>query len=253
MAVSESEISMGPAERALVLGIRIFRVVGGLLVAFYLLETFSSLSDLRLRNPATELRFASAMTDRIPLALLGLSLLLCHPRFLRQKLEALLLRILSFLPLVLAVVYLLLIPLTMRSAENLFRNSSANLTAQAEEQVKKVQAVRDTTLNLSPEEQQAMVERYNRANSKKQPVDLPGFLKTLNDEVKASEARLEQERRAVLGSQKRNLYSAQFLQGLKCLLGAGALVLLWKLTGWARPAGQTALGTELGASRHRRG
>lgn len=137
MAVSESEIHAGPADRALVLGIRIFRVVGALLLAFYLLETFSSLSDLRLRNPAAELRFSSAMTDRIPLALLGLSLLLCHPRFLRQKLEVLALRLASFLPLVLAVLYLLLIPLTMRSAENLFRNSSANLTAQAEEQVKK--------------------------------------------------------------------------------------------------------------------
>jgi hypothetical protein len=227
-------------------------VVGALLLAFYLLETFSSLSDLRLRNPAAELRFSSAMTDRIPLALLGLALLLCHPRFLRQKLEVLALRLASFLPLVLAVLYLLLIPLTMRSAENLFRNSSANLTAQAEEQVKKVRAVRDTTLNLNPEQQQAMVERYNQANAKKQPVDLAGFLKTLNDEVKASEARLEQERRSVLGSQKRSLYSAQFLQGLKCLLGSVALVLLWKFTDWARPAGQSALGTELGAGRHRR-
>ena len=252
MAVSESEIHAGPADRALVLGIRIFRVVGALLLAFYLLETFSSLSDLRLRNPVAELRFSSAMTDRIPLALLGLALLLCHPRFLRQKLEVLALRLASFLPLVLAVLYLLLIPLTMRSAENLFRNSSANLTAQAEEQVKKVRAVRDTTLNLNPEQQQAMVERYNQANAKKRPVDLASFLKTLNDEVKASEARLEQERRSVLGSQKRSLYSAQFLQGLKCLLGSVALVLLWKFTDWARPAGQSALGTELGAGRHRR-
>ena len=97
-----------------------------------------------------------------------------------------------------------------------------------------------------------MVERYNQANAKKQPVDLASFLKTLNDEVKASEARLEQERRSVLGSQKRSLYSAQFLQGLKCLMGAVALVLLWKFTDWARPAGQSALGTELGAGRHRR-
>lgn len=253
MAVSESEIHTGPAERALVLGIRVFRVVGGLLLAFYLLETFSSLADLRLRNPSAELRFASTMTDRIPLALLGLSLFLCHPRFLRHKPEALLLRILSFLPLGLAALYLLLIPLTMRSAESLFRNSAANLTAQAEEQVKKVRAVRDTTLNLDAEQQQGMVDRYNRANTKKQPVDLAGFLKTLNEEVKASEARLEQERRSVLGSQKRSLYSAQFLQGIKCLLGAAAFGLLWRLTDWARPGGQMALGSELGAGRHRRG
>jgi hypothetical protein len=253
MAASESEIQSSPAERALVLGIQLFRVVGGLLLVFFLIETLSSLSDLRLRNPTSELRFASQMTDRIPLGLLGMVLLLCHPRFLRKKPEAWALRLLGTLPMILAGFYLLLIPLTMNAAANYFRNVTANLGLQAEEQVKKVRAVRDTTMNLSPEQQQAMVDRYNRANSKKQPVDLAGFLKTLNDEVKASEARLEQERRSVIGSQERNLYTGQLIQSLKILAGAAAFFLVWKLTEWARPRGQIALGTELGAGRHRRG
>lgn len=253
MAVSESEIHSSPAERALVLGIRMFRVVGGLLLAFFLVESLSSLGDLQLRNPTAELRFASQMTDRIPLGLLGLSLLLCHPRFMRAKPEALLLKILSTLPIVLAFLYLILIPLTMNAAANFFRNAAANLGLQAEEQVKKVRAVRDTTLSLPVEQQEAMVDRYNRANPKKKPVDLQGFLKTLSDEVKASEARLEQERRNVLGSQQRNLYASQFLQAIKCLLGATAFFLVWKFSGWARAAGQSGLGTELGAGRHRRG
>ena len=38
MAASESEIQSSPAERALVLGIQLFRVVGGLLLAFFLVE-----------------------------------------------------------------------------------------------------------------------------------------------------------------------------------------------------------------------
>jgi hypothetical protein len=83
-------------------------------------------------------------------------------------------------------------------------------------------------------------------------VDLAGFIKTLNDEVKASESRLEQERRSVIGTQQRNLYTSQFVQSLKILAGSTALFFLWKLTGWARPAGQAALRAELGASRHRR-
>jgi hypothetical protein len=248
----ESQIQSSPAERALVLSIRMFRVVGGLLLAFFLVESLASLADLRLRNPTTELRFASQMTDRIPLGLLGLGLLLCHPRFLRLKSEAWLLKILATLPIVLTLFYLILIPLTMNAAANLFRNAAANLGLQAEEQVKKVRAVRDTTMNLSPEQQEGMVERYNRANPKKKPVDLQGFLKTLTDEVKGAEARLEQERRAVLGSQQRNLYASQFVQSLKCLLGAVAFFLIWKVSDWARTPGQLALGTELGAGRHRR-
>lgn len=253
MAVSESEIQVSPAERALVLGIQIFRVVGGLLLAFYFLEAMASLAELRLRNPSAELRFASMMTDRIPLGLLGFSLLLCHPRFLRKKPEALLLKVIANLPIALVLLYLILIPLTMNAAANLFRNAAANLGLQAEEQVKKVRTVRDATMNLPVDQQESMVERYNQANPKKKPVDLSGFLKTLNDEVKASEARLEQERRSVLGTQQRTLYSSQFVQSVKCLLGAGAFFLIWKLTSWARGPGQGALGAELGAGRHRRG
>lgn len=234
------------------LGIRLFRFVGGLLLTFFLIECFSSLADLRLRNPASELRFASQMTDRIPLALLGLALLLCHPRFIRQKVEATALRLLSTLPLFLAIGYLLLIPLTMFAAANFFRNATYGLEQQVEEQVKKVRAVRDATLNLSPDQQQAMVDRYNLANPKKQPVDLPGFLKTLSDEVKASEAKLEQERRNVIGAQQKNLYVSQFVQSLKVLLGAMAFFFLWKLTAWARPPGQATLRAEIGVSRHRR-
>jgi len=251
MAVSESEIQSSPAERALVLGIRLFRLVGVILLAFFLVETFSSLLDLQLRNPASELRFSSQMADRIPLGLLGMALLLCHPRFLRRKPEAVALRILSILPLIVAGCYLLLIPLTMIAAASYFRNVTANLGQQAEEQAKKIRAVRDATLSLAPEQQEAMVERYNQGNPKKPPLDLPGFLKTLQDEVKASESRLEQERRSVIGSQERNLYSAQFFQSLKILAGAVAFFLLWKMTGWARPLGQMALGSELGIGRHR--
>ena len=237
----------------MVLGIRLFRLVGGLLLAFFLIESFSSLTDLQLRNPTSELRFASQMTDRIPMALLGFALLLCHPRFLRKKPEAHILRILAAAPLFLAGAYLFLTPLTMFAAANYFRNATYGLEQQVEEQVKKVRAVRDATMNLPPEQQQSMVDRYNRANPKKPPVDLPGFLKTLNDEVQSSEARLEQERRSVIGAQQRNLYLAQLVQSLKIFFGAAAFFLIWRVSAWARPEGQAALRAELGDSRHRRG
>lgn len=253
MMAPESEIQISPAERALVLGIKLFRFVGGLLMTFFIIESVSSLADLRLRDPASELRFASQMTDRIPLAILGIALLLCHPRFFKKRPEFAIMRILASLPLFFFFGYLLLIPMTMFSAANYFRNATYGLEQQVEEQVKKVRAVRDATMNLPPDQQQIMVDRYNQANPKKQPVDLQGFLKTLNDEVKSSEARLEQERRNVIGIQQKNLYGAQFVQFLKIITGAAAFFFVWKLTGWARPAGQAALRAELGTSRHRRG
>lgn len=237
----------------MVLGIRLFRGLGILLLAFFVLGTLSSLTDLRLRNPATELRFASQMTDRIPMALLGMVLLLCHPRFLRLKVESVALKSLTFFALVLAAFYLLLIPVTMNAGAQMFRNNSFQLGERIKEQVERAKKVQEATLSLTPEQQEGMVARYNRGNAQKKPVTVREFLRILDEEVKSQEAKLEQERRSLLNTQQRNLYTAQFIQSSQCFLGAVAFILLWWWTDWARGLGQIALGTEVGASRHRRG
>lgn len=238
-----------PGDRSVILGIQLFRVVGGVLLGFFLVGVFSSFLELRLRDPISEMRFSSQMTDRIPMALLGLALLFCHPRFFRKRFESRVLRILSAAPLLLAIACALLIPLTMFSVANSFRNATYGLEQQVEEQLRGVRAVRDSTLSLSPDQQQAMVERYNRANPRKSPVDLEGFLKTLNQEVRDSEARLEQERQKVLETQKRKLYTAQLVQSFKLLLGVVGFAVLWRLSRWARPDGQKNLRKELAGSR----
>lgn len=234
-------MQIGPAERAVVLGIQLFRAVGILLLAFFIFGTLSSLTDLRLRNPATELRFASAMTDRIPMALLGMVLLLCHPRFLRLKAEAFGLRGLTYLALGLAAFYVLLIPITMNAGAQLFRNNSFQLGERIKEQVDRAKKVQEATLSLTPEQQEGMVARYNKGNPQKKPVSVKEFLRILDEEVKSQEAKLEAERKNLLNSQQRNLYTAQFIQSSQCFAGAAAFVLLFWWTGWVRGAGQYAL------------
>ena len=249
MSRAEADIEIGPAERAVVLGIQLFRGLGILLLAFFVLGAFSSLTDLRLRNPATELRFASQMTDRIPLALLGMVLLLCHPRFLRKKAEALGLRYLTFAALALGAFYLLMIPMTMNAGAQIFRNNSFQLGERIKEQVERAKKVQEATLSLTPEQQEGMVTRYNKGNPQKKPVTVKEFLAILNEEVKSQEAKLEQERRSLLNTQQRNLFTAQFIQSAQCFLGAVAFGMLFWWTGWARPVGQYALRESAGWQR----
>lgn len=241
MSRAEADIQIGPAERAVVLGIQLFRGLGILLLVFFVLGTISSLTDLRLKNPTTELRFASQMTDRIPMALLGMVLLLCHPRFLRMKAEALGLRFLTFSAIALAAFYLFLIPVTMNAGAQLFRSNSFTLGERIKEQVGRAKKVQEATQSLTPEQQAGMVDRYNKGNPQKKPVTVKEFLQILDEEVKSQEAKLEQERRNLLNAQQRNLYTAQFIQSAQCFLGAAAFVLLFLWTSWARPMGQYGL------------
>lgn len=229
-------------------GIQIFRVVGGLLVVFFLTESIAALLSLQLRDPSSELRFCASMSDRIPLGILGLGLLFLHPRYFRIKAERLILMILAWVPLYLAGFYLVLIPVSMNAAARLFRISAYNLNAQMEEQLKRVKIVEETTCNLPEPEQQKMVTRYNTANAKKTPVDLPTFLQNLKDEVASQEQKLNQERQSVMNRQKKILFGTQFGQLIRSTLGIAALVFLWKAIGWARRDGQKRLGQGLASS-----
>lgn len=243
--------SSTPADRAVLAGIQIFRILGGMLVLFYLIDSLASLSTLELRNPSSELRFAASMVDRIPLGALGLGLLFLHPRFIRLKLERWVLTALAWTPLVLAGIQLLLIPISLNSAARLFLVSSYNLNLEAEEQANKVRAVLDTTLRLSEIEQQNMVNRYNAANPNKTPADLPAFIQNLKDEVKNQENKLNGERQAVMSRQKKTLYGSQFGYLLRSLIGVTALILLWRAIAWARKEGQKRLGQSLASSGRR--
>ena len=95
------------------------------------------------------------------------------------------------------------------------------------EQVERAKKVQEATLSLTPEQQAGMVDRYNKGNPQKKPVTVKEFLQILDEEVKSQEARLEQERRSLLNTQQRNLYTAQFIQSSQCFLGAAAFVLLF--------------------------
>jgi len=240
-----------PADRAVLAGIGIFRILGGLLVLFYIIDSLASLWSLELRNPSSELRFAASMVDRIPLGALGLGLLFLHPRFIRFKVERLVLIVLAWMPLVLAGIHLLLIPISLNSAARLFLLSSYNLNLEAEEQAKKVRGVLDTTLRLSEMEQQNMVNLYNAANPNKTPIDLPAFIQNLKDEVKNQENKLNGERQAVMSRQKKTLYGSQFGYLLRSLIGITALFLLWRAIAWARKEGQKRLGQALASSGRR--
>lgn len=217
-------------------------------MVFFLTESIAALLSLQLRDPSSELRFCASMSDRIPLGILGLGLLFLHPRYFRIKAERLILMILAWVPLYLAGFYLVLIPVSMNAAARLFRISAYNLNAQMEEQLKRVKIVEETTCNLPEPEQQKMVTRYNTANAKKTPVDLPTFLQNLKDEVASQEQKLNQERQSVMNRQKKILFGTQFGQLIRSTLGIAALVFLWKAIGWARRDGQKRLGQGLASS-----
>lgn len=225
-------------DRFLLLSSRLFRVLGIFLVATYGLELVSAMTELKLRNPASEIRFTSRMSDQIPVLLLGMTLLLCHPRRLSFKLEAWFLSWLGYGALVAMAAYLLAIPITTNAASQIFRTNAFQVGERIKMQLERAKKVQETTLALTPEQQQGMVLRYNRANPKKKPIDVTEFLQLLDEEIKIQEAKLDQERRSLLEAQQRGLYVRQFFQTSKCLLGAAGFFLVWKYAEWSRAYGQ---------------
>lgn len=226
-------------DRFFLLSSRLFRATGIFLVAIFGMELVSSLMELKLRNPTLEIRFISKMTDQIPVLLLGMTLLFCHPRRLRLKAEAWFLSWLSYGALIAMAAYLLSIPITTNAAIQIFRSSAFQVSERIKVQLERAKKVREATLALTPEQQQGMVARYNRANPKKKPIDVAEFLHLLDEELKVQEAKLEQERRSLLDTQQRTLYVRQLFETGKSLLGAIGFFLVWKYSGWVRTPQKT--------------
>lgn len=223
------------AERFLVLSRRIFRVAGICLVGIFLTKFLFSLLELRLRNPALEMRFISQMAEQAPWLILALALLFCHPRHFRKKLEAWFLLVLRYLAFVAMVGYVLAIPITMNAASQLFRNNAFQVGERIKTQLEKAKKVQETVFALSFRQQEEMVARYNRANPDKPAVDTARFLKLMADEISGQETKLEEERTTLLRTQKRRMYLSQFIVSCQCLLGALGLFLVYRYASWVHP------------------
>lgn len=214
----------------------VIRLVGYGLFLMAIIDFISLIIPPQLMNPAWELQTTGALVERIPVTLLGVALIYYGERNDRTPIEKFLLKWLSWLSLVLAIVFFLLIPLSISNSIRIYHSYNARVNLQVTQKISPINKFRQQLkLAKSPEQIQNILQAQARrridiptsvdVNSLKEDL-LENITKKEKDlQVKAKEIRSEKTHKIIKNCLKWNLGA---------FISAFIFLFIWKNTLWAR-------------------
>lgn len=212
--------------------IRILRFIGyGMLglALFDLIETAITTSNFG--NAITMLQLAGTVVEKSPVSLLGLALVLIGGLNERYKWERFLLKFLSWLTLLVGILYILLIPLAI--ANTVLVNNVVNTTidSQYKEKLKQASEFEERFKLATPEAIQDIVKRQGGSLGDKSPQQLKE--KILAD-VNQSKAQLKAQSDAAKSQQQKSWLVKSIKWNLGALIAGTLFISIWKYTQWVR-------------------
>lgn len=214
----------------------ILRLVGYGLLAMAIIDILFLLIPPQLMNPLWEFQTMGAIVERIPVTLLGIVLVYYGERSDRAPIEAILLKCISWLTLVAAILMLLMIPLNISNSFRIYHQQNATANAQFVSQNDTIQKFKEQlkAANSNDEigailQQQAkqQISIPDSVNTQKLKTDILSNLQNNQDNI-TSQAQ-------TFRAQKRSLLLKKCLKwNLGALIASILFFLIWKSTGWAR-------------------
>lgn len=214
----------------------ILRLVGYGLLIMAIIDILFLLIPPQLMNPLWEFQTMGAIVERIPVTLLGIVLVYYGERSDRAPIEAMLLKCISWLTLVAAILMLLMIPLNISNSFRIYHQQNATANAQFVSQNDTIQKFKEQlkTANSNNEigailQQQAkqQISIPDSVNTQKLKTDILTNLQNNQDNI-TSQAQ-------TFRAQKRSLLLKKCLKwNLGALIASILFFLIWKSTSWAR-------------------
>jgi uncharacterized membrane protein len=216
----------------------LFHWVGYGFLLLTLFDLFEIFVPPRFMNPVWEFQMLGAMVERVPVPLIGLVLVFCGEPNLRARWERSILKFLSWVALLFAVWFLLLVPLGISNTVRIDRQSNEEINTQVKQEIAKFQQIKDRLEEAkTKEEVEKLLLRLDRQVSFPAIANfqqLEAVKQQISSSIAASEAKIKTEAE----DNKKNRRFTLFKKSVKWNLGAlvsGALFFyIWQSTRWAR-------------------
>jgi uncharacterized membrane protein len=186
------------------------------------------------RGNAWVLQTIGQLVERMVVPLLGFALLFFGEFFERKPLERILLKILSWLCLLLAVASLLMVPAAIMGAVNIGDQRGQAANQQVEQQLNQLKQLEDRINNSKPEDIKNLATQLSAAGI---PVDAsdPATLKTrILERINTIRPQLQAQVQTGLANQQREVFKNAIKWSLGALISTVLFFILWKTTDWAR-------------------
>jgi len=209
----------------------ILRVLGYgllLLALFDIVETFVPPSFM---NPVWEFQTFGAIVERIPVTLIGLALVFYGELQARNKWEFLTVRLLSWLSLLLAIIFILLIPVGVSNTVRLSKQSYTQINNLSQQQLTQAEQVEQRLSQAKPEQIESFLKNQGRSIEANNPKELK---EKVLSEVSQAKERIKLQAKANQSTQRLNLLKNSVKWNLGALVTSALFFVIWRTTNWAR-------------------
>ncbi|MCC5638258.1 HpsJ family protein [Nostoc sp. CHAB 5844] len=209
----------------------ILRVLGYgllLLALFDIIETFVPPSFM---NPVWEFQTFGAIVERIPVTLIGLALVFYGELHARAKWELLTLRLLSWISLLLAILFILLIPVGVSNTIRLSKQSYNQISNLSQQQLSQAEQVEQRLSQAKPEQIESFLKSQGRSLEANSPQELK---QKVLSEVSQAKEKIKLQAKANQSTQRLNLLKNSVKWNLGALVTSALFFIIWKTTNWAR-------------------
>jgi hypothetical protein len=226
-------------------GVSLFRLrwIGYALLLFTALESFDNLFPLQLMNAAWERQTIGVLVERTPLLLMGLGLVLNGESYRRKKLELLVLKLISWICLLLSIAFFLMIPLGLISSFRVYNDSQRFINTDLQQKLSQIRLSEEQLRSASDQELRNFAKQIQqRALQNGQPApaieaqDPAAFRRQLLSQLKTSKAQIEKQSSDFRGAQQRTLIKDGFKWSLGAFIVSILSFMFWQSSAWARKA-----------------
>ncbi|WP_204154279.1 HpsJ family protein [Leptolyngbya sp. CCY15150] len=208
-----------------------FRWVGYGLLVLAFLSWVAFLTPLNLMNPTWEFQAIGGLVERVPVLLLAFLLIFFGEMSFRKPWERPIIHTLSWLCLVLGLLFFLMMPLGIVNTFRINQQNAVTATTEYNRQL-------EEAANLEAELDRAStadILAFLESQGAEVNLDNPDQVKDLlRDEINAGRASLTEDYNELRANQRLSLFKNSVQWNLGALLSGVLLVYIWRSTAWAR-------------------
>jgi hypothetical protein len=229
--MQEQTTQSSPVEGGQTGSVNLFRWTGYGLLLLAVIDVVEILFPPRLMNPTWEFQTAGRIIDIIPVPLLALVFVFFGEGRLREKLERIPLKLLSWAALLWGIVLFAMIPLIINNAFRIEGRSKSQVRTQLNEQLSRAQQLEDQLSSAATGDLENYLKRMGRA---REGVSVEQSRAQLIDDLAKARRSIQAQAQETLAGQQLALEKNLYKWTVQALISGALFVYVWKTTSWAR-------------------
>lgn len=217
-------------------GFSIYRLrwVGYGLLILSLLDTIALLTPANFGNRLWELQTIGGIVERVPVPLLALGLIFFGEGYDRRGFEDIFLKILSWICLLLALTFMLMLPLGIFGTIYVNNQNNQQITTQANQQLAQLQQVEERLNKGTPEDLKNLAGELTRLGVQADTNNPQELKNQILSRITPAKERLQAQSATVQSNQRLALLKNAVKWLLGALISAVLFFMMWRGTDWAR-------------------